>query len=59
MNMNIYLKKIASGHNPYLHLLTKGSQWPKENLTLLVSSVCHPWQLGGNHHGTDTVGVCL
>lgn len=43
----------------YLHLLTKRSQRPEEDLTLFVCSVCRPWQLWGNQHRTETLWTCL
>lgn len=43
----------------YLHLLTKWSQRPEEDLTLFVCSVCCPWQLWGNQHRTEALWTCL
>lgn len=45
--------------NQYLHFLAKGGTWSKENLTLFICSICHPWQLWRNNHRVEALGTCL
>lgn len=44
---------------PYLHFLAKGSSWSKKNLTLLICSVCHSWELRGNNHRIEALRIRL
>lgn len=46
-------------HASYLHLLTKWSQRPEEDLTLFVCSVRHSWQVWGNQHRAEALWTCL
>lgn len=43
----------------YLHFLAKRSSWSKKNLTLLICSVRHSWELRGNNHRIEALRIRL